>query len=131
MDVSQEKVFPFYTNHMMQGFLEVGPCSWAMSTATSNTLLACLHDQNKNGFFGGPAFFSQSEFFKNLQIVLIGWIKASPPKKATFVLYLLLLGLGFLLPPLKFFLLTPLIITCLKFKLSNEDKVLRKSLTSQ
>jgi len=27
--------------------------------------LACLHDQNKNGFFGGPAFSSQSELFEN------------------------------------------------------------------
>jgi len=30
-----------------------------------STQLACLHDQNKSGFFGGPAFSSQSELFDN------------------------------------------------------------------
>jgi len=32
-------------------------------------------------FFGRRLFFSQSELFKTFQIALIGWIKASPPKK--------------------------------------------------
>jgi len=44
-------------------------------------LLGCLHDQNKGGFFEGPAFFSQSGLFENFQIIaLIGWIKAGTPK---------------------------------------------------
>jgi len=43
--------------------------------------LACLHDQNKSGFFGGPAFFQPIRvFWKLFQIVLIGWIKAGPLK---------------------------------------------------
>jgi len=40
--------------------------------------LACLHDQSKNGFFEGPAFFQPISAF---QIALIGWIKAASPKK--------------------------------------------------
>jgi len=45
-------------------------------------LLACLHDQNKSGFFGGPAFFPANQrFLKTLQIALIGWIKTGPSKK--------------------------------------------------
>jgi len=65
--------------------------------------LACLHDQNKSGFFGRPAFIqpikvfenlsdfsdwldksclsSLSRFLKTYQIFLIGWIKAGPPKR--------------------------------------------------
>jgi len=44
--------------------------------------LACLHDQNKSGCFGGPAFFQSIRIFlKTFQIVLISWIKAGPPKK--------------------------------------------------
>jgi len=27
-------------------------------------LLACLRDQDRGGFFGGPAFFNQSELFE-------------------------------------------------------------------
>jgi len=47
----------------------------------NNTLLACLHDQNKSGFFGWPAFFPANQgFLKNFQIALIGWIKSGPPK---------------------------------------------------
>jgi len=46
-----------------------------------------LHDQNKSGFFGGPAIFPANQgFLKTFQIALIGWIKASPSKKVTFVL---------------------------------------------
>jgi len=45
-------------------------------------LLACLHDQNKIGFFGGPAFFPANQSFLNtVSIALIGWIKAGTPKK--------------------------------------------------
>jgi len=45
-------------------------------------LLACLHDQSKSGFFGGPAFFQPIRgFLKTFQIALIGWINAGPPKK--------------------------------------------------
>jgi len=44
-------------------------------------LIACLHDQNKSGFFGGPAFFQPFRAFRKLQIALIGWIEADPPKK--------------------------------------------------
>jgi len=39
-------------------------------------LLACLHDQNKSGFFS-----ANQGFLKTSQIALIGWIKAGPPKK--------------------------------------------------
>jgi len=28
-----------------------------------DSLLACLHDQNKSGFFGGPAFFQPIRAF--------------------------------------------------------------------
>jgi len=44
-------------------------------------LLACLHDQNKSGVFGGTAFFQPQSFLKTFQIALIGWVKAGPPKK--------------------------------------------------
>jgi len=51
------------------------------------TQLACSHDQNKSGFFGGPTFFQPIRaFWKSFQIALIGWIKSGPPKKATLVL---------------------------------------------
>jgi len=48
--------------------------------------IACLHDQNKSGFFGGQLLFSQSEqsemFSKGSD-----WLKKiRPSKKATFVL---------------------------------------------
>jgi len=43
---------------------------------------ACLHDQNKSGIFGGPAFFQPIRAFWILfQFALIGWIKAGPPKR--------------------------------------------------
>jgi len=45
------------------------------------SLLACLHDQNKSGFFGGPAFFQPFRAFWKLQIALIGWIKVGPLKR--------------------------------------------------
>jgi len=45
------------------------------------SLLACLHDQNKSGFFGGPAFFQPIRALKTFQIALIGWQKAGPPRK--------------------------------------------------
>jgi len=38
--------------------------------------IACLHDQNKRGFY--PANHSN---LKSLQKALIGWKKAGPPKK--------------------------------------------------
>jgi len=43
--------------------------------------LVCLHDQNKSGFFGGPAFFPPiKEFLENFKILWFGWKKAGPPK---------------------------------------------------
>jgi len=45
------------------------------------TVLAGLHDQNKSGFFGGPAFFQPIKAFLKLQNVRIGWIKSGPPIK--------------------------------------------------
>jgi len=54
--------------------------------AWARVQLACLHDQNKSGFFGEPAFSSQSELLETFQLALIGWIKAGPQKKNTFVL---------------------------------------------
>jgi len=41
-----------------------------------------LHDQNKSGLFGGPAFFQPIRaFLETVQIAIIGWIKAGPLKK--------------------------------------------------
>jgi len=46
-------------------------------------LLACLHDQNKSGFFGGPSFIyaANQNNLKRFQKNMIGWEKAGPPKK--------------------------------------------------
>jgi len=41
-------------------------------------LIACLHDQNKSGFFGEPTFFHTFSF------ALIGWKKAGPQKRHFF-----------------------------------------------
>jgi len=47
---------------------------------------ALLHDQRKSAIFWRAGFFPVNQgFLKTFQIVLIGWIKAGPPKKATFV----------------------------------------------
>jgi len=46
-----------------------------------NQHLACLHDQNKSGFFGGPAFIQPIRAICSFLKALIGWKKASPPKK--------------------------------------------------
>jgi len=46
------------------------------NSSLSSSLLACLHDQNKSGFF--PAYQS---FLKVFQIALIGWVKVGTPKK--------------------------------------------------
>jgi len=44
--------------------------------------LACLHDRNKSGFFGGPVFFLANQSnLKSFQKAPIGWKKAGPPKK--------------------------------------------------
>jgi len=46
-------------------------------------LLACLQNQSKSGFFGGPAFSNQSGHFENFS----DWLDNSrPSKKDTFVL---------------------------------------------
>jgi len=45
------------------------------------SLLACLHDQNKSGFFGGPAFIQPIREILNFVKALIGWKKTGPPKK--------------------------------------------------
>jgi len=37
-----------------------------------------LHDQNKGGFFGGPAFFQPMEPFKNFSSPF-GWGEKDPP----------------------------------------------------
>jgi len=45
-------------------------------------LVACLHDQNKSGFFGGPGFIQPIRAtLKSIQKALISWKKAGPPKK--------------------------------------------------
>jgi len=47
--------------------------------------LACLHDQNKSGVFGGLFFSSQSELFGNF-LNCSDWLdKSQPFKIATFV----------------------------------------------
>jgi len=38
-------------------------------------------NNSRAAFLEGRLFFSQSGFLKAIQIVLIGWIKAGPPKK--------------------------------------------------
>jgi len=43
--------------------------------------LAGLHDPNKSGFLGGPAFFQPISFLNTFSIALIGWIKPGLPKK--------------------------------------------------
>jgi len=43
-------------------------CVDATLRPAPRTVLACLHDQNKSGFFGGPAFFQPIR-------------AAAPPKK--------------------------------------------------
>jgi len=51
-----------------------------------NLTIACLHDQNKSGFFGEPAFSSQSGLFENFSDCSDWLDKSRPYKKATFVL---------------------------------------------
>jgi len=48
--------------------------------------IVCLHDQNKSGFFEGPAFNQPIKAIYNLfkELRLAG--KSRPSKKATFVL---------------------------------------------
>jgi len=47
--------------------------------------IACLHDQNKSGFFGGPAFIQPIK--SNLNFQSSDWLeKSRPSKEATFVL---------------------------------------------
>jgi len=52
----------------------------------TGSLLACLHDQNKSDFFGGPAFSNQSGHFENFQDCSDWPDKSRPSKKSTFVL---------------------------------------------
>jgi len=49
-------------------------------------LIACLHDQSKSGFFGRPAFSSQSGLFENFSDCSDWLDKSWPSKKANFVL---------------------------------------------
>jgi len=65
-----------------------GPTREPKSNAAFNSLIACLHDQNKSDFLEGRLFPTNQGFLKTFQIILIGWIKAGLPqsKKATFVL---------------------------------------------
>jgi len=50
------------------------------------SFVACLHDKNKSGFFGGPVFSSQSELFEYF-FNSSDWLdKSRPSIKATFVL---------------------------------------------
>jgi len=48
--------------------------------------LACLHNLNKRGFFGGPAFIQQSEKSEKFSKSPDWLEKSRPSKKATFVL---------------------------------------------
>jgi len=46
------------------------------------TVITCLHDQNKSGFFWRAGFYSANQNnLKCFQKALIGWKKAGPPKK--------------------------------------------------
>jgi len=56
--------------------LKSGP-DW---TEHVNRLSACLHDQNKSGFFEGPAFSNQSELFENFSNCS-EWLDSRPSKK--------------------------------------------------
>jgi len=49
-------------------------------------LVACLLDQSKSDFFGGPAFFRQSGLFENFSDCSDLVDKSRPFKMATFVL---------------------------------------------
>jgi len=42
--------------------------------------------KTKVAFLEGQLFSANQGFMETFQIVLIGWIKVGPPKKATFVL---------------------------------------------
>jgi len=44
--------------------------------------LACLHDQNESGFFGGPVFSSHQRFLKTFQ----DWLDKSRPSKQPLIL---------------------------------------------
>jgi len=53
------------------------PVSWLF-----HSFLACLHDQNKSGFFWRAGFYPANQSnLKSIQTSLIGWKKAGPPKK--------------------------------------------------
>jgi len=49
-------------------------------------LLACLHDQNRNGLFWRAGFYPANQSnLKSLKKTLMGWKKAGPPKKPLLV----------------------------------------------
>jgi len=52
-----------------------------MRIKVTETHLACLHDQNKSGFFGGPAFFLPSDLFDNFSDCSDWPDKSRPSKK--------------------------------------------------
>jgi len=70
------------------GVVKLWSCIDLQSSSLSQhfilTYLACLYDQNKGGFLKGRLLSSQSEQFNSIQIALIGWKKAGPPKKSLF-----------------------------------------------
>jgi len=52
----------------------------SLNSKFTGSCIACLHDQNKSGFFGGPAFSSQSELFEYF-LNCSDWLdKTGPPK---------------------------------------------------
>jgi len=76
-----EKIWPL-KSHFAFG----QSCKQANYELLDDLHVACLHDQNKSSFFGGPVFSSQSELFENFSNCS-DWLKKSRSfKKATFVL---------------------------------------------
>jgi len=57
-------------------------CVFLPQTHFIGFYLACLHDQNKCGFFWRAGFYLANQSnLKGFQKALIGWKKAGPPKK--------------------------------------------------
>jgi len=55
-----------------------------ISKTQTNPLLVCLHNQNKSGFFGGPAFFQPIRHFESFSNYSDWLDKSRPSKKIHF-----------------------------------------------
>jgi len=69
-----------FNSHLL---CQLKPITPKKKISKSNFHLACLHDQTKSGFFGGPVFIQNN--LKILLKALIGWKKPTF-QKAAFVM---------------------------------------------